>query len=156
VSAAAEGVLDQLVGEVAGLEYGQLPGDVVELASQCFLDVAACAIAGASEPPAAIVRSVTDDLALSLGTAAPALDFDDWAPRSGAHPSAAIVPALLAALDGRERPCSGQEMIRAFVAAYEFQERLGVAISPSHYDIGFHTTGIVGTFGAAVGSALLP
>jgi 2-methylcitrate dehydratase PrpD len=155
MSTAAEGVLDQLVGEVAGLEYGQLPCDVVELASQCFLDVAGCAIAGASEPAAAIVRSVTDDLALSLGTAAHALDFDDWAPRSGAHSSAAIVPALLAALDGRERPCSGQEMIRAFVAAYEFQERLGVAISPSHYDIGFHTTGIVGTFGAAVGSALL-
>jgi 2-methylcitrate dehydratase PrpD len=155
VSTVEEGVLDRLVVEAVALRFDHLPDDVVELACQCFLDVAGCAIAGSAEPVSTVLRSVSDDAALNLGTAAHALDFDDWAPGSGAHPSVTIVPAILAALEVRAGACTGRELIRSFVGAYEFQERLGIAISPSHYDIGFHTTGIVGTFGATVGSALV-
>ncbi|MFC4001815.1 MmgE/PrpD family protein [Prauserella oleivorans] len=155
MTAADAGPLDLLVKEAASLEFEHIPDDVVELARLCVLDVLGCCLAGASEPAAAILASVSDDDALRLGTAAHALDFDDWAPRSGAHPSTTIVPAILASLQRREDDCTGRDLIVAFVAGYELQERIGIAISPSHYDIGFHTTGVIGAFGAATASALL-
>ena len=45
--------------------------------------------------------------------------------------------------------------MRAFVLGCEIQLRLGVAISPEHYDDGWHITGTCGTIGAAVTAAAL-
>ncbi|MFC9906835.1 MmgE/PrpD family protein [Rhodococcus sp. NPDC127593] len=132
------------------------------------------ALAGADDPVTEIVRkalTVEDtgsgpsrvwgttstssaiDAATINGTAAHALDFDDWAPGSGIHPSAPILPAVLAVAD--EIGSSGADVITAYVAGYEVQERLGLAVGPSHYDLGFHTTGTIGTFGAAAAVAHL-
>jgi 2-methylcitrate dehydratase PrpD len=45
--------------------------------------------------------------------------------------------------------------MRAFVLGCEVQLRVGVAISPEHYDDGWHITGTCGTIGAAVAAAAL-
>ena len=46
-------------------------------------------------------------------------------------------------------------MITAFVAGYETACRIGAALRPGHYNLGFHSTGTVGCFGAAAACARL-
>jgi 2-methylcitrate dehydratase PrpD len=46
-------------------------------------------------------------------------------------------------------------VIAAFVAGYETACHIGSALRPGHYDLGFHATGTVGCFGAAVACAHL-
>jgi 2-methylcitrate dehydratase PrpD len=168
------GALGWLAGEAAGLRFDQLPPDVVALAGMAVLDTLGVALAARDEP---VVRLVRDELrlpgraalwgggwadpgtaALVNGTAAHALDYDDYAPGSGLHPSAPLVAALFSAavlLHHRGRNVSGRDLVTAYVAGYEVQERLGLLLWPSHYARGFHTTGTVGTIGAAAAVAHL-
>ncbi|MEU2004910.1 MmgE/PrpD family protein [Rhodococcus sp. NPDC019627] len=166
------GPLRQLVVAAAELRFDDLPDDVVATASRNILDTIGVALAGADEPVTEIMRKALTvegtgcgpsriwgttlkksaiDAATLNGTAAHALDFDDWAPGSGIHPSAPILPAVMAVAD--EIGSSGADVITAYVAGYEVQERLGLAVGKSHYDLGFHTTGTIGTFGAAAAAA---
>jgi 2-methylcitrate dehydratase PrpD len=46
-------------------------------------------------------------------------------------------------------------VITAFVAGYETACRIGAALQPGHYNLGFHSTGTVGAFGAAAACARL-
>jgi len=46
-------------------------------------------------------------------------------------------------------------MITAFVSGYETACRIGAALQPGHYNLGFHSTGTVGAFGAAAACARL-
>jgi len=69
------------------------------------------------------------------------------------HPSVAILPGLLALAE--LTGASGREVISAFVAGYETACRIGVALQPGHYNLGFHSTGTVGSFGAAAACARL-
>jgi 2-methylcitrate dehydratase PrpD len=69
------------------------------------------------------------------------------------HPSVAILPGLLALAE--LKGSSGREVATAFVAGYEIACRIGAALQPGHYNLGFHSTGTVGTFGAAAACARL-
>jgi 2-methylcitrate dehydratase PrpD len=69
------------------------------------------------------------------------------------HPSVAILPGLLALAESKRS--SGREVLTAFVAGYETACRIGAALQPGHYNLGFHSTGTVGTFGAAAACARL-
>ena len=50
---------------------------------------------------------------------------------------------------------SGAAFLGAFAAGCEAQLRIGCAISPAHYDHGWHITGTCGVFGAAVAASAL-
>jgi 2-methylcitrate dehydratase PrpD len=63
------------------------------------------------------------------------------------HPGAVLTPALMAVASGGG--LSGRRALTAFVAGFELQERIGIALQPFHYARGFHTTATVGTLGAA-------
>jgi 2-methylcitrate dehydratase PrpD len=91
--------------------------------------------------------------ALVNGAAAHALDYDDVNMAMPGHPSVAILPGLLALAE--LRGSSGAEVITAFVAGYETACRIGAALQPGHYNLGFHSTGTVGSFGAAAACARL-
>src|SRR5256714_13847945 len=67
--------------------------------------------------------------------------------------SVAILPCVLALAEARQS--SGREFIAAFVAGYEPACRIGLALRPGHYNLGFHATGTVGAFGAAAACARL-
>src|SRR5438552_8779577 len=69
------------------------------------------------------------------------------------HLSVAILPGLLALAE--MRGSSGREAITAFVAGYETACRIGAALRPGHYNLGFHSTGTIGSFGAAAACARL-
>jgi 2-methylcitrate dehydratase PrpD len=164
----------ELADRVAILSFGDLPEDVVELTKQCLLDTVGVALAGSSEPAASLLadelleqfgdahgatlvgrnqRLPMAEAALVNGTAAHALDYDDVNQGMMGHPSVPILPALLGL--GEELHSTGRQVITAFVAGYETECCIGRALGVEHYQRGFHATGTVGTFGAAVACARL-
>jgi 2-methylcitrate dehydratase PrpD len=162
-----------LADRAAGLRFEALPAPVRELARQCVLDYLGVGLAGADDPLVAILldemaeeggaaqasligcgqRLPAMAAALVNGAAAHALDYDDVNLAMPGHPSVAILPALLALAEFRGS--TGGEVVTAFVAGYEAMCRIGMALQPGHYELGFHATGTIGAFGAAAGCARL-
>src|SRR6516165_4191646 len=162
-----------LAERAIALRDDELQWPLRELARQCVLDYLGVALAGADDP---LVRILLDEMAeaggspqasiighserlpalsaaLVNGAAAHALDYDDVNMAMPGHPSVAILPGLLAVA---ELECSsGRDVIAAFVAGYETACRIGAALLPGHYNLGFHSTGTVGSFGAAAACARL-
>ena len=103
--------------------------------------------------PGRVDRSDAHFAALAAGFAAHVDDFDDTHLATVIHPGAACM-AVLVALAPETAP-SGADALCAFAVGCEAQLRIGVAISPEHYDRGWHITGTCGVIGAAVTAALL-
>jgi len=166
-------VTRRLVEHALAIDLAAAPGDVRGRALRCVRDAIAVMIAGAAEPVVAILAAearesngagacsvIGHDLrlpaaqaALVNGAAAHALDFDDVNLAINGHPSAVLVPALLAEGEAEDR--SGADFLTAFVAGYETACRAGALVEPGHYDRGFHATSTVGSFGAALACARL-
>lgn len=89
--------------------------------------------------------------ALINGVAAHALDFDDVSLRG--HPSAVMVPAILAV--AQTRGSTGQQILDAYIAGYEVWGNLVDREKGMHPIKGWHTTGIFGSIGAAAACAVL-
>ena len=168
---------------VAGLRYADLPAEVTHMAKRCILDGVAVQLGGTEqaalgvlgryltlvggEPRCRLVgdagRRVPPGLAaLWNGTAGHAMDWDDT--QLARHPGRAYglmthptVPPLSAAFAIAEHlgSVSGQRFIEAFVAGVEVECKLAEAINPQHYMRGFHSSGTLGTFGAAAAAAKL-
>ncbi len=163
----------QLAARACSVTYDALPEKVRALARQCVLDYFGVALAGAGDPLVAILldefaeaggaaqagvighqaRLPVLSAALVNGAIGHALDYDDVNLAMPGHPSVAILPGLLALAEARHS--SGREIIAAFVAGYETACRIGMALRPGHYNLGFHATGTVGAFGAAAACARL-
>ena len=157
----------------AAWTFDAVPADARKLVRHCLLDWISVTLAGAQEPvthmlaeeareqggfPQATVvghgfAASSRQAALINGAASHALDFDDVNMSFTGHPSVVLVPALLALAEARG--ASGAAFMTAFVAGYETLCRIGAAVSPGHYALGFHSTGTIGTFGAAAACARL-
>jgi 2-methylcitrate dehydratase PrpD len=167
------GLTRSLAVRAASLRFEDLPAPVRELARQCVLDYLGCAIAGAGDP---LVTMLLDEVAeaggaaqagiiahparlpalsaaLVNGAAGHTLDYDDVNVAMPGHPSVAILPGLLALAELAHSP--GHQVVTAFVAGYETACRIGAALSPGHYDLGYHATATVGCLGAAAACARL-
>ena len=81
------------------------------------------------------------------------LDFCDTHVPTAIHPTAPIVPALLALAE--TQGVGGRDLLLALVIGQEIACRIGLAMSPSHYNKGWHITATCGVFGAAAGSGKL-
>ncbi|MBV8080638.1 MAG: MmgE/PrpD family protein, partial [Actinobacteria bacterium] len=122
----------------------------------CDAILAAAADLGAHGEIAVLGRSERTDehfAALVTGFAAHVDDFDDTHLFTVIHPGAATLGVLVAL--SPQRNTDADTALRAFAIGCEAQLRLGVAISPEHYDRGWHITGTCGVAGAAVAAALL-
>ena len=92
-------------------------------------------------------RMVSPEMAaLVNGTFGHALDFDDVLSMMPAHPSAVILPALIA--DLKAGTLSGSALIEAYVIGVEVGGKIGQAITVGHYHRGFHGTGTLAIFSA--------
>lgn len=149
VDAAATNTLLNVVGTAIGASHHPAVDMVV---------AAARAERGSADPAAvAAVLGRTELLsppwaALANGLAAHVDDFDDTHLATVIHPGAATLAALLAT--AQERRLDGRRALNAFALGVEAQLRVGIAMSPSHYDAGWHITGTCGVVGAAVTVAL--
>ena len=156
---------DQLWERFGRLRIEQVPADVTTVGTQCILDWFGCALAGSREPLSQILceelaadagacsvigtdrRADPARAALINGAAGHALDFDDSSAVMLGHPSAPVLPAVLAAAEQEAR--SGTDALTAYIVGVEIQSRIGMAIGDEHYAKGWHTTSTVGVLGAA-------
>lgn len=91
--------------------------------------------------------------ALANGILSHAEDFDDTHTESLTHVSAVVVPAALAVAE--EQRASGAALLRAIALGHETAVRVGLGAQGRFHARGFHTTGVVGPFGAAMAAAVL-
>lgn len=152
---------------VAALVPQDLSGALCDQAERGFIDTFGMILAGAAEPavealargyglPALPTRARflaaqgnPELAALINGTAAQALDFDDTG--LDGHPSAVLVPSILALAEGA-RP-SGACMIAAYAAGFEVWAELLDREPDPYHGKGLHPTGLFGTVAAAATAA---
>lgn len=159
-----------LVDYLAGLRFEDLPADAVVGAQAAILDHLGCLVYGMDQPWLKSVRdallsgdvgssgnspvfrtgrnTTAGDAAFINGTAAHGFELDDIYYRT--HPGSVVIAAAMACLDG---PRDGRDLITAVAAGYELIGRVARSIGVAHSDLGFHTMGVVGPFGAAAGAA---
>lgn len=99
------------------------------------------------------LTATAETAALINATYGHALDYDDVLSMMPAHPSAVIVAALLASLDGK--PVSGKEFIEAYIVGIEVGGKLGVGMTNYHYQRGYHATGTLALFSGLAALAKL-
>ena len=164
-------VTKQIADFVVGSSYEEMPHDSVVAARECILDGLSCALAGSVEPVSKIINEYVREqggnpqatviaggfktsialAALANGVMIHALDYDDNCFRLPLHPSAVILPAILAL--GEMRHASGKEVLEGYLLGFEIAAKLGRIIQEHYYNTGWHNTGTVGTVGAAVAAA---
>lgn len=143
VAVARAGITDAVGALLAALDE-----PVVDVVSQV-----AAGQGGVAEAPMLLGRAMTtiDLAALVDATAAHALDVDDYAFAN--HPSAVLVPALLAC--GARVGATGRDLVAAYVAGYEIWSDL-MGREPDHlHSRGWHPTALFGPVGAAAAAASL-
>jgi 2-methylcitrate dehydratase PrpD len=91
--------------------------------------------------------------ALLNGISSHVLDFDDTHIETAIHPAAPVAPAILALAE--HRPVSGRDFMAALIIGIETEFRIGMAVTPAHYKIGWHITGTAGVFGSAAAAGKL-
>ena len=164
--------LTRALGEfAAGLRPDAIQPAARDIVATGFIDLIGVMIAGRDEEPvraAAEVylpkqdaghshiaftarRAEAPAAAMINGTAAHVLDFDDVSMRG--HPSAAMVPAIMA--EAEELDASGEAMVTAYVAGYETWAELNRREPDPLHARGWHPTAIYGTLAAAAACANL-
>ena len=164
---------------VSNLGIGDLPDALVAVAEDHLVDSWGVMLAGSQEDSAGILREAFQGpegpsglvglrlatsppaAALLNGVAGHALDYDDTQLSTSegsvygllTHPSVPVTAALGALAGGAD--VTGEELVTAYVAGVEVACRVADAINPRHYQDGFHSTGTIGTIGAAAGCARL-
>jgi 2-methylcitrate dehydratase PrpD len=177
-----ESATGAVVRFVVGARFVGFPDEAVAIAKSCIIDGLAVLLAGSTQPAGEIAHAHVEgtdtrrdatvlgpkpfktgaaNAALVNGTSGHALDWDDTQLATSAdrifglltHPT---IPPLVAALALGERArVSGKQFLEAFLTGFEVECKIAEAIHPDHYKKGFHTSGTVGTFGAAVAAAKL-
>src|SRR5580692_11239267 len=144
-----------------------IPQDVRHEARRAILNYVGCALGGSADeamdiairtlspysgPPTASILGRAermDPLHASLmnGISSHVYDFDDTTPKNYMHPTSPVASALFAYASAN--PVSGRDFMEAFITGFEAEMRIGNAVYPAHYDVGWHITGTAGVFGAA-------
>jgi len=161
------GLTASLANFVARLDENDLPGEARDIALSGFIDCLAVLFAGWNAPAATHMRRAAgadrwddplkssglpaQEEALHLAIAAHALDFDDTA--IAGHPSAVLVPAILAEL--KSNPNSGLRAIAAWVAGYEVWAELAAREADPLHGKGWHPSAVYGPPAAAAAIAAL-
>jgi 2-methylcitrate dehydratase PrpD len=176
------GTTKALVDFITKASFDRMPPKAVDEAKRCLIDGFGVVIAGATVHGSAIVRehikrsgrqsgatilgpeklvATAAHAALANGASGHAMDYDDTQLSTTpdrvfgllTHPT---VPVLAAALAVGERlNVSGRTFLEAFLVGFEVECKIAEAITPDHYLRGFHSTGTIGTFGAAASAAKL-
>ena len=165
------GIAHAFARRIHALGPADLTPDVMHWARVGLLDTVGVTLAGSREPAVMRTAQALDlhdgpalwfgqrrrvgvlDAALLNGTASHALDFDDCNNTMGGHPSAPVLSALLPLAE--QLGSRGEDFVLAYVAGFETECKLGLAVNFHHYTKGWHPTATLGTFGAAAACARL-
>ncbi|MGA9090961.1 MAG: MmgE/PrpD family protein, partial [Bradyrhizobium sp.] len=122
------------------------------------VDIAASALAPFSGPHQASLfgrreRFDIMNAAFINGVSSHIFDYDDTHLKTIIHPAGPVASAILALAE--MQPVSGKDFLNALVLGVETECRIGNAVYPNHYDVGWHITGTAGVFGAAAAAGKL-
>lgn len=160
-------VTGALARYIVGARYEDLPANVRKEGARTLLNWVGCAVGGShhetvdkavaalspfSGKPEANVLGRREKLdivtaALMNGISSHVFDYDDTHLKTIIHPAGPVASAILAL--SQHRPVSGKDFLNALVLGVETECRIGNAVYPNHYDIGWHITGSTGMFGSA-------
>ena len=172
-AAAPQSVSQQIAETAARLTYDALPARIRDRAKLHMLDVIGTALAatrfefshralagllslgenGTHTVIGMPVKLALRDAVLLNGILAHGLDYDDTHPGAIVHPSSSAFPCTLGVAE--KLNTNGKDLIAAYVMAVDVSTRIGVAAGGAMHTCGFHTTGIAGHFGCAVGAGKL-
>ena len=167
------GVTEGLGRHIVATQWDEIPSQVRHQAKRSLINFFAVTLAGCrSWPVETALRSLSefsggkqvaligraeriDALSAAFLNAAGANvdDFCDTHTATVIHPTAPVAGALFS--HAGLRPVSGSDLLLALVLGNEVEARIGLAISPSHYNRGWHITSTCGVFGAATASGKL-
>ncbi len=165
-------VASRLASFVCDLRRDAVPNEIFHKAKLLLLDMVGAALASASfdfgqravagllafgSGPAAVIgfrdKLALRDAVLANGILVHGLDYDDTSIYGRVHPSGSCGTTSLAL--GGELGVSGNELLLSYIAALECTVRLGAVVKGGFQQRGFHPTGVVGTFGAALAASRL-
>src|SRR6185295_14171986 len=164
----AAGATQALVEFTGALAFDAIPEEARHYARRHLLDTVGVMIAGAGgtiatqaeavikavRPPGSVPvpgrtrRADLLDATFLGGTAAHGIELDDGYRHGSAHCGCVVVPAALTV--AHESGADGKALLTAIVAGYETAIALARACHPDLRQRGFHPTGAVGPFGAAM------
>lgn len=81
------------------------------------------------------------------------LDFDDTHAKGVIHATASVLPTVLAVAAKYGR--SGEDLVTAYILGVEIATRLGAVAKGGFHQVGFHPTGLIGTFGCTIAAGYL-
>lgn len=163
----------RLADFASGLQWDVIPEEVSERAKHLMLDAIGCGLAARrfDFAPRAL-RAIADlagpgeravighaqrlplrDAALANGLLMHGLDYDDTHTEGVVHLTVAVLPAVLALSSQLGR--SGKDALCAYIAGVEAGARLGSVARGGFHQAGFHPTGVVGAFAAALAAGFL-
>ena len=178
----APGLTDYVGRFVGTTKYEDIPGEVVELGKKSILDGLGLALAGSKAQTGTLCRQYLEKIgacdgkstiigsarktsprfaAFVNGVSIHADDFDDTQLAVAkdrvygllVHPTVPVLPAILALAE--MGGVSGKQLTLAYHLGVEVECKIAEAISPRHYQDGFHSTGTCGPFGSAAACAKL-
>jgi len=149
-----------------------MPPEIVAIVKNAMIDTLGVALAGSLEPLGKIMSTLVKKLggvpvagvighkvhtsslnaALANGSMTHALDYDDTSHSTQGHPSAVLIPVILAL--GEELKSSGREIIEAYALGEEVWAKIGRNLPQLAFE-GWHPTAVLGTIGAAAAAAKL-
>ncbi|MGH3357623.1 MAG: MmgE/PrpD family protein, partial [Nocardioidaceae bacterium] len=167
----APGLTEVLADHVC--DPGRRPDDAaLDLAETVMVDTIGVALAAVGDPAVTSLlaaiglgtgsstvlvsgdRADARDAALIGGTAAHALDFDDVDDAMIGHPSAVLVPTVLAV--GEQTDASGYDVLDAYWTGLTTARAVALALDVSrHYALGWHSTATIGALAAAAAASRL-
>src|SRR3984957_19584956 len=172
--APAKGVTRALARYVVTATYDDLPANVRKEGVRTLLNWVGVAIGGSRHQTVEIAVAALSpfsgpaqaallgrrerfdimNAAFINGVSSHIFDFDDTHLKTIIHPAGPVASAILALSE--MQPVSGKDFLNALVLGVETECRIGRAVYPNHYDVGWHITGTAGVFGsaAAVGKLL--
>jgi len=164
----------EFAGFVAGLQYENLPPEVVDRAKGVTLQAMSSALIARDMPGSRQALALMQEEEAGGGGAATVLCHGTKLTKAGAafvnaetifaggkwdtfrmltHPGIAILPAAFAAAETAS--ASGKEFLTAVAGGYEVMERMAAEFIPTVMSRGFHAGPVFGIFGAAVAAAKL-
>jgi len=167
---------------VVNTKFSGISADTLALGKKSILDGLGLALSGSRAETAGLIQEYVKSFgfqsggASALGTATklPARfaafangvaihvdDFDDTQLAVGkdrvygllVHPTVCVLPATLATAELHGK--SGRDLLLAYQLGVEVECKIAEAISPRHYQDGFHSTGTCGVFGGTAACARL-
>ena len=166
-------IAEQLSEHITGLDYSNLPSNVVERTKEALLDQLGCQVVGstlghcniiydfvkgfAGEPEATVVnrplKTWAHDAAFVNATFGHACEIDDHIDTGGGHPGAYSTAVSLALAE--KARANGKAVITAIAAGYEVAWRMGRTLSPASTGNGWHSQSTIGAFGSTAVAAKL-